>query len=90
MATWEKEEVPAIHLTVFGTGADDTTAHTVKLQPANQAYDSGAISCTAGTSNGSYYYADSDLDDETLYHIYVDDTFYSPLIDQKSFPAIGG
>lgn len=85
MATWEKELV-LFSLMIWASGSEDTSVHTVKLQPIDQAYPTGAISCTH-KGNG-YYGPDSDLDDETHYDIYVDTDLKSRLWALKSAPVI--
>ena len=89
MATWEKEDV-VFELVNSTTGSPDTTSHTVKLQPIDQAYDSGAIACSQKTVVTSMWGPDSDLDDLKHYHIYVDDDKKDLLISRESVPAIGG
>ena len=89
MATWEKEDV-SFELINSTTGSPDTTSHTVKLQPVDQVYDSGAIGCSQKTTVTSIWGPDSDLDDETHYYIYVNDDLKDLLIARKSIPNIGG
>ena len=89
MATWDKEDV-AFELVNSTTGSPDTGAHTVKLQPINQAYDSGAIACSQKSTVKSIYGPDSDLDDEMHYFIYIDTAKKDLLIARESVPAIGG
>ena len=80
MAIWAKELV-LFPVMIWASGTADTSAHTVKLQPIDQAYPTGAIACTH-KGNG-YYGPDSDLSDATHYDIYVDgikkERIYSPI-----------
>jgi len=85
MATWAKENV-IFRLVVWSTGVADTTTHTVVLQPTDQTYPTGSISCTHA-GNG-YYRPDSDLNDTKHYYIYVDTVKKSKLISIESEPAI--
>jgi len=89
MATWDKEDV-VFEIVNYTTGSPDTTAHTVKLQPINQAYDSGAISCSQKTAVTSMWGPDSDLDDEMHYYVYVNDVKKDLIIARESVPPIGG
>lgn len=88
MAAWSKDSV-FIQLVVKETGADDESAHVVKLCPIENAYPSGAITCTQASVKLSRYYPSVDLDDETHYAIYVDDTRIGTLFALKSAPPIG-
>jgi len=72
MATWAKENVPLIPIRNQTTGSTDSTSHTVKLQPKNETYDSGAITCSQCTTEQWLWKPDSDLDSEQDYYIYVD------------------
>lgn len=88
--TWKKETVR--YPLVDDTGAPDTGSHVVKLQPIDQAYPTGAISCSRLTGgDGNLYQPDSDLDETKHYDWYVD------TINQKvrvfspnSIPPLGG
>ena len=85
MAIWAKELV-LFQVMVWASGTADTSAHTVKLQPIDQAYPTGAIACTH-KGNG-YYGPDSDLDDATHYDIYIDTVNKGRLFSPKSEPTI--
>jgi len=74
MSTWSKEDVPLIALRNWTTGAEDTASYTVKLQPKNQDYDTGAIACSQCTTEQWLWRPDADLDSETDYWIYVNAT----------------
>ena len=88
MATWEKENA-VIRLVVATTMADDETSHTVKYQPTNQAYPTGAVTATQGTSELSRWYPSSDLDDNYSYDIYVNDSRIGRIFSPKSVPELG-
>ncbi len=71
------------------TGAWDTGAHTVKCQPLDQSYPTGAVDCSALT-NGYVYRQDSDLDDSKHYDVYVDGALSElRLISPQSIPMVG-
>jgi hypothetical protein len=79
-----------IHLVTATTAADDTSSHTVKLQPIDQAYPTGAVDCTQGTSEQARWYPDTDLDEDQHYDVYVDDVKIGRILSYNSLPAIGG
>lgn len=66
------------------TGLPDTSSHTVKLQPWDQSYPTGAVSLSQMSGDLSIYGIASDLlDDDTHYMLYIDDTdtgirYYAP------------
>ena len=74
MGTWAKENVPLYGIANGTTGVDDSTSHTVKLQPVNQTYPTGAITCSQCTTNQYLWKPDTDLQDNIDYHYYVDGT----------------
>jgi len=88
MATWDKDTV-FIQLVTPTTGANDETAHTVKVCSVDLIYPTGAITCTQCTSEPSRYFPSADLDDETHYNIYVDDVHVGRILAKKSYPGIG-
>ena len=88
MATWDKEDV-AFELVNSTTGSPDTSSYTVKLQPVDQAYPTGAITCSQKSTVKSIYGPDSDLDDETHYFVYIDGSKKDLIIARESVPAIG-
>lgn len=69
------------------TGALDTTARTVELQPTDQAYPTGKINCTQMSSLYSYL-PDSALDTETHYWRYVDGSKTKKMVAYNSEPAV--
>ena len=71
MGTWAKEYIK-FQLRDSTTGNPDTGSHTVYLQPVNQTYPTGAISCSQLSGDSSIWSPDSDLDDELDYWIYID------------------
>ena len=87
MATWPKEDV-VFEIVDSTTGEPDTTVHTVKLQPINQAYDAGAIACSQKTTVLSMWGPDSDLDDEMHYFIYVNGSKKDFLPARESKPTV--
>ncbi len=89
MATWDKDEI-CIQLVTATTASDDESAHTVKFQPIDQAYPTGAVNGVQGTTEKSRYFPASDLDDETHYDVYIDGTAYYRLLAKKSNPGVGG
>jgi len=88
MATWNKDYV-LLRMVDPSTGENDTSTHTVELQPTDQAYPSGKITCTQLSSLHTYK-PNSDLDTETHYWVYVDGTKKYKLIAFASEPNIGG
>lgn len=74
MATFAKENAPLIPIRTWTTGAQDTSSHTVKLQPKNYAYPTNAIDCSQTTQELWLWRPDSDLDSDTDYWIYIDGT----------------
>ena len=88
MSTWDKEDV-VFELVDASTGSPDTGAHTVKLQPIDQAYDSGAITCSQKSTVTSMWGPDSDLDDDKHYFVYVDGDKKDLIISRQSVPSIG-
>jgi hypothetical protein len=88
MAVWNKENI-VISLVNTATGENDTGTHTVKFQPVDQAYDSGAINGTQLDSLYRYIPA-SDLDTENAYDIYVDGTKLKRIFGSDMLPAVGG
>ena len=90
MATWAKENA-VVRLVVPTTMADDETSHTVKYQPLDgNAYPTGAVTATQGTSEGSRWFPSSDLNDEYHYDIYVDDIKVKRIHSPNAEPMIGG
>ena len=73
------------------TGENDSSSYTVKLQPLNQAYDSGAVTLSQKTVEQHVWGLSADsLDYDTHYALYIDgsDTglrFFAP----NSYPAFG-
>lgn len=56
------------------TGSDDETSHTVKLQPVESAYPTGAITLSQKTVELSVWGLAADsLGDDTHYALYIDD-----------------
>lgn len=90
MATWAKEDVPLIPMRTWTTGSIDTSVHTVKLQPVDQVYPTGAIACSQCTIELWLWRPDADLDDDKHYQLYVDATKKDIIISRQSIPAIGG
>jgi len=84
---WDKDTV-IIWLASSTTGALDTGAHTVKVQPIDQSYPTGAIDCSQLSSEYAYK-PDSDLDEDTHYDVYVDGSKLKRLIATNSTPMIG-
>ena len=82
-ATWAKGDIT---FQLRALGSPDTGAHTVVMQPLDQSYPTGAITCTH--YGDGWYSPDYDLDDETHYHIYVDGVFKKLWIAKKSSPAL--
>ena len=70
------------------TCADDETGHTVKYQPVNQDYSTGALTATQGSSELSIYFAT--CDDDIDYDIYVDDARKCRLFALNAVPNLGG
>lgn len=89
MAAWPKEDV-AFEIVNSTTGSPDTTAHTVQLQPTNQTFPTGAVTCSQKSTITSMWGPDSDLDDETHYYVYVNSTKKDLIIARESQPMIGG
>ena len=77
-----------IQIVTATTCADDETGHTVKYQPINQDYDTGALTATQGSSELSRYYAT--CDDDIDYDIYVDDTRTCRLLAINTVGNLGG
>ena len=67
MATWNNDTI-IITLLDSSTGAVDTNSYTIQCQPVDQAYSTGAISCSQ-LSSGKWK-PDSNLDTENAYDIY--------------------
>ncbi len=88
MATWDKDTI-FIQLVAPTTGEDDASEHTVKVCPIDNTFPSGAITCTQCSTQKSRYFPSSDLDDETHYGVFVDDTRIGAIFAKKSAPAIG-
>ena len=89
MGTWDKDTI-FIQLVDSSDGTNDETSHTVKLQPIDQAYDTGAVSCSQASGFASRWTPDSDLDDEMHYDIYVDGTKIGRLQPPTAMAMIGG
>jgi hypothetical protein len=88
MATWDKDTI-FFNLVVPETGADDVTDHVVEVCSADNAYPTGAVTCTQCTSEKSRYYPSEDLDDETHYDICVDGINVGRIPAKKSYAPIG-
>jgi len=73
VATWSKNNI-GIPLVKPITMAKDTSTHTVKFQPIDQAFSAGAVLGTQGTAQKHIWYPASDLDTEKIYDVYVDGT----------------
>ena len=86
MAAWPKEDVPLVDMRDWTTGSEDTSAYTVEWQPIDQAYDTGAIACSQCSTETHLWRPDSDLDDGTHYHLYVDGTKKDLLIAREAKP----
>ena len=89
MATWDKDTI-FIQLATTGSGADDTGSYTVKFQPIDQAYPTGAVAGVQCTSDKSKWQPDSDLDTTNHYDIYVDTVRIGRLFGMDAVPPIGG
>ena len=89
MATWDKDVI-FIQLVTATTGADDESAHTVKFQPIDQAYPTGAVNGTQCSTELSRYYPASDLDDTNCYDIYVDSVCIGRIFGKATVPSVGG
>jgi hypothetical protein len=88
MGTWAKEEA-LFKLYNTTTGADDTGSYTVKVQPSDQAYPTGAVACSQlGATNT--WRPDSNLDDQKHYDIYVTGAKIGRMLSPESLPSIGG
>jgi len=85
---WAKENAPIILVNIT-TGAWETTAHTVEVQPTTSAYPTGKISCSQ-LASGYTYLPDSDLDEYTHYWVYIDTVQSGKKIAWASEPAFGG
>lgn len=72
MATIAKEDCQLIEIRNWTTGEEDTSSYTVKLQPKEYAYPTGAIDCNQCTVDKQYWRPGSDLNTETDYWIYID------------------
>ena len=70
MGTWAKSNC-WVEL-VASTGASDTSTHTVQFQPYDQAFSTGAVAASAGSSNGARYRPTADLSTTLCYDIHVD------------------
>jgi hypothetical protein len=66
---WDKDYI-LITLRDSTTGELDTVTRTVQVQPIDQAYPTGAVSCSQ-LSCLSVYKPASDLDENTAYDVYV-------------------
>jgi len=73
------------------TGVVDNTSDLVELQPANQAYDTGAVTLTQRTIDDYVWGMDSDLlDDDTHYKLYKNGSYTGIFIPApNSYPALG-
>ena len=87
MTSWAKENV-SVTLRNTTTGELETDTHVVKLQPTDEDYDTGAITCTQ-LSTLHTYTPESDLDADTHYWIYVDDVKIKLLPAFNSRPQLG-
>lgn len=73
------------------TGEPDTSSYAVKLQPMDQAFDTGSIALAQKTVDTHVWGLTSDsLDDDTHYAIYIDGSdsglrVFAP----NSYPALG-
>ena len=85
MTTQDKEQF-IFRLIDVSTGDPDTGLHTVKIQPINQTFPTGAIDCSH-VGNG-YYIPDSDFNNEMHYDIYVDGTKKRRRLSDNSFPGL--
>ena len=72
MATWERENA-IVTLINSSSGELETSAKTVRFQPVDQEYPTGVIEATQ-LSSLSRYIANSDLDTENAYDIYMNGT----------------
>ena len=89
MATWDKDVI-FIQLATTATGADDTGSYTVKFQPIDQAYPTGAVAGVQCSSDKSKWQPASDLDTMNHYDIYVDDTRIGRIFGMDAVPSFGG
>ena len=73
------------------TGETDSTSALVELQPANQAYDTGAIVLAQKTVDQYVWGLASDsLDDDTHYKLYLDGSYTGIIIPApNSYFALG-
>ena len=90
MGTWAKENVPLIHIANWTTGVNDTTAHTIKLQPKDQTYDTGSTVCSQCTTNEYLWRPDSDLDTDLDYWIYMNAVIKGTLTARDGVTSIIG
>ena len=89
MSVWAKERI-IFQLINWSTGGPDSGSYTVKLQPIDQTYPNGAVSCSQASSDASLWRPDADLDTTKHYDIYVDGTNKKRLFSPESEPQIGG
>jgi len=90
MATWAKENVPLIQLANWTTGANDTTSYTILLQPKNQTYPTGGISCSQCSTTTYRWRPDSDLDSGIDYWIYINAVIKGTLTARDGVSGIAG
>lgn len=78
------KETCVITLRNSTTGELDTGSYTIKFQPANQSYPTGAITGNPLTNSASYMPA-SDLDEDIGYYIYKDgvQSFFLPPLKES-------
>ena len=78
------KETCVITLRNSSTGELDTSTHTIKFQPANQSYPTGAISGNQLTNLASYMPA-SDLEENIGYYIYKDGvkSYFMPPLNES-------
>jgi hypothetical protein len=88
MATWPKEDFEPFEIVTRATGSPDPGTHTVQLQPYNQTYPTGAVTCSPCATVTSMYIPDSDLDDETHYDIYIDTVKKQRIMARNSVPPV--
>ena len=86
MAVWPKND--AIQTLIdSATGAWETVAKTVKYQPTDQAYPTGAIAATQ-LASGHSYVPNSDLDSLKHYDLYVNAVKKKRVFSPDSEPNI--
>jgi hypothetical protein len=88
MAAWDKDII-FVNLVTTATGADDVAAYTVKFQPIDQAFPTGATAGVQCSATKARWQPASDLDDTKHYDVYVGSDCVGRLFSLKSEPPIG-